>query len=115
MKKKIRAHEQKDVKTKTQMPKPDSALPAYLLDRGVENRAKVLSNLVKEKRKEKAGKWAVPIPTVKGVAESEIFKVIKTGKKQSKRTSFSLEFILFYVFQFSKAMEKNGHKSHVCR
>lgn len=83
MKKKIRAHDQKDVKGKTEMPKPDSALPAYLLDRGIENRAKVLSNLVKEKRKDKAGKWSVPLPSVKGVSESEIFKVVKTGKKQS--------------------------------
>lgn len=43
---------------------PDGAIPAYLLDREGVSRAKVLSNTVKQKRKEKAGKWDVPIPKV---------------------------------------------------
>lgn len=43
---------------------PDGAVPAYLLDREGVSRAKVLSNTVKQKRKEKAGKWDVPIPKV---------------------------------------------------
>ena len=34
----------------------------YLLDRETQQRAKVLSNMVKQKRKEKAGKWDVPLP-----------------------------------------------------
>ena len=41
--------------------------------------------MVKQQRKEKAGKWSVPLPKVKGIAEDEIFKVIKTGKKNSKQ------------------------------
>ena len=77
-------HEQKDIKKSQQM-LPDGAVPAYLLDRDIQKRAKVLSNMVKEKRKEKAGKWDVPIPTVKGVAEDEIFRVVKTGKRQTKQ------------------------------
>ena len=40
------------------------ALPHYLLDRKEVSRAKVLSNTVKQKRKEKAGKWCVPLPKV---------------------------------------------------
>jgi len=28
-------------------------------------RAKILSNSIKQKRKEKAGKWAVPIPKIR--------------------------------------------------
>lgn len=44
---------------------PDGAVPAYLLDREGVSRAKVLSNTVKQKRKEKAGKWDVPIPKVR--------------------------------------------------
>jgi ribosome biogenesis protein NSA2 len=48
------------------------------------NRAKVLSNTVKQKKKEKAGKWAVPVPKVRPIAEAETFKVIKTGKKKDK-------------------------------
>eukprot|EP00605_Chrysophyceae_sp_TOSAG23-4_P001395 GSChrysophyteH1.ASY1.ANO1.1515.1 assembled CDS len=43
----------------------DGAVPAYLLDREDVSRAKVLSNTVKQKRKEKAGKWTVPVPKKK--------------------------------------------------
>lgn len=39
--------------------------------------------MIKQKRKEKAGKWDVPLPKVKPVSEDEIFKVVKTGKRQS--------------------------------
>lgn len=40
---------------------PKGAVPAYLLDREGVSHAKVLSNTVKQKRKEKAGKWDVPV------------------------------------------------------
>jgi len=59
-------------------------VPAYLLEREQADRAKVLSNTIKQKRKEKAGKWEVPLPKVRGVAEDEMFKVMKTGKRQKK-------------------------------
>merc|ERR1711939_1113446 len=45
MKKTIKAHEERDVKTKA------------------------LSSAVKQKRKEKAGKFMVPLPKVRGIAE----------------------------------------------
>lgn len=48
------------------------------------DRAKVLSNTVKQKRKEKAGKWEVPLPKVRPVAEDEMFKVLRSGKRQKK-------------------------------
>lgn len=83
MKKTIKMHEQKDVKKTQKL--PEGAVPAYLLDREGENHSKILSNTIKQKRKEKAGKWNVPLPKVKGVAEDEIFKVLKTGKKQTKQ------------------------------
>merc|ERR1719242_1844249 len=38
----------------------------------------------KQKRKEKAGKWNVPIPKVKGVSEAEVFKVVRSGKTKRK-------------------------------
>ena len=84
MKKTIKAHEEKKTKQKTNENVQEGAVPAYLLDREKQNRAKVLSNMIKQKRKEKAGKWEVPIPKVKAVADSEVFKVLKTGKKQKK-------------------------------
>ena len=54
------------------------------MDRETQTRAKVLSNMVKQKRKEKAGKWNVPIPQVKAMGEDEVFKVLATGKRKKK-------------------------------
>ena len=51
------------------------------------DRAKVLSNTIKQKRKEKAGKWEVPLPKVRPVAEEEAFKVLRTGKRKAKAGS----------------------------
>ncbi|KAI4323675.1 hypothetical protein L6164_023263 [Bauhinia variegata] len=48
-------------------------------------RRKVLSNTIKQKRKEKAGKWDVPLPKVRPVAEDEMFRVIRTGKRKAKQ------------------------------
>ncbi|KAF8774927.1 hypothetical protein HU200_005150 [Digitaria exilis] len=38
-----------------------------------------------QKRKEKAGKWDVPLPKVRPVAEEEMFKVLRTGKRKTKQ------------------------------
>jgi len=84
MKKTLKMHEEKKTKQKTTENAPEGAVPAYLLDREGQNRAKVLSNMIKQKRKEKAGKWEVPLPKVKGVSEAEVFKVVKTGKSRRK-------------------------------
>ncbi|KAJ3334078.1 Ribosome biogenesis protein [Blyttiomyces sp. JEL0837] len=65
-------------------PAQEGAVPTYLLDRENQSRAKVLSNMVKQKRKEKAGKWNVPLPKVKGMDEAEVFKVVKSGKRKGK-------------------------------
>ena len=47
-------------------------------------RSKVLTNMVKQKRKEKAGKWTVPLPKVRSIGEEEALKVIRTGKRRKK-------------------------------
>lgn len=83
MKKKIKEHEEKLNKQKTEKPK-EGALPVYLLDRDVQSSAKVLSNMIKQKRKEKAGKWDVPIPKVRAQADAEVFKVLRSGKSRRK-------------------------------
>lgn len=85
MKKKIKQHEQSKVSGPT-APKEDNgeALPTYLLDRQVPNTAKALSTSIKQKRLEKAEKFSVPLPKVRGISEEEMFKVIKTGKSKSK-------------------------------
>nr|CAD7263036.1 unnamed protein product [Timema shepardi] len=83
MKRKIKMHEEKAGKASSEMPS-DGALPVYLLDREMQNRSKVLSNMIKQKRKEKAGKWDVPIPKVRAQADSEVFRVLRTGKSRRK-------------------------------
>ena len=74
MKKNIQMHNESIHKKKVDEPKDGDALPAYLLDREVVTRAKVLSNSLKQKRKEKAGKWNVPLPRVKPISEDEMFR-----------------------------------------
>lgn len=83
MKKTIKAHEEKKVDVKVDDVK-DGSKPAYLLDREEVNRSKILSNTIKQKRKEKAGRWSVPIERVKALTEAEMFQVKKSGKRQKK-------------------------------
>ena len=47
-------HEERNTKQKSEDKVPEGAVPAYLLDREEQSRAKVLSNMIKQKRKEKA-------------------------------------------------------------
>lgn len=82
MKKTIAMHNERSNKHATEDSVPTGAVPTYLLDREGVSRAKVLSNTVKQKRKEKAGKWSVPIPKVKPIADDEMFKTLRTGKKR---------------------------------
>lgn len=84
MRKTINMHNERNNKHANEDAVADGAVPAYLLDRQGVSRAKVLSNTIKQKRKEKAGKWEVPIPKVKPVADDEMFKILKTGKKNQK-------------------------------
>merc|ERR1712183_226910 len=84
MKKTLRIHDQKNTKQKDDDKTPEGTIPTYLVEREGHNRAKVLSNTIKQKRKEKAGKWAVPIPKVKPVADDEMFKIMRTGSKKQK-------------------------------
>ena len=84
MRKAIKAHEEKDATASTPKTKEEGAIPAYLLDRNEVNRTKVLSNMIKQKRKEKAGKWKVPVEKVKAMSEDEMFKILKSGKRKQK-------------------------------
>lgn len=53
MKKTLRAHEQKQSKKKNEEKVAEGSVPNYLLDRENQTRAKVLSNMLKQKRKGK--------------------------------------------------------------
>lgn len=86
MKKAIKAQEERDVKSATNQGPGSTPLPQYLLDRSQARNAKALSSAIKNKRAEKAAKFSVPLPKVKGISEEEMFKVVKTGKKTAKRS-----------------------------
>ena len=83
MRKAIKAHEEKKVDKKTKNPNI-VPVPSFLMDRENTNSNKVLSNMIKQKRKEKAGKWEVPIAKVKAMTEAEMFNIIKSGKRKKK-------------------------------
>ncbi|GMT28850.1 hypothetical protein PFISCL1PPCAC_20147, partial [Pristionchus fissidentatus] len=83
MRKLIKQHEEKE-KTGVTEKQETGAVPAYLLDRQQQTAGTVLSNMIKQKRKEKANKYQVPIPKVKAVSDAEAFKVVKTGKSRRK-------------------------------
>lgn len=84
LKKTLKAHDERNIKQKDSGAVPDGALPTYLLDREGQKDAKALSTAIKEKRKDKAAKYAVPLPKVRGIAEDEMFKVMRTGKSKKK-------------------------------
>ncbi|KAK7843713.1 ribosome biogenesis protein nsa2 like protein, partial [Quercus suber] len=85
MKKTLAMHEESSTRHKVDDDVPKGAVLTYLLDRENTTRAKVLSNAIKQKRKEKVGKWEVPLPKVRPVAEDEMFKVLRTGKRKRLR------------------------------
>src|SRR6201996_3381286 len=85
MKKKIKAHEERNVKSTTPAEPSGAPNPEYLIDRSNPTNAKALSSQIKQKRAEKAAKFSVPLPKVRGISEEEVFKVVKTGKKTSKK------------------------------
>ena len=85
MKKQIKMHEERNVKTNDDSKVPDNPLPHYLLDRNDPKMAKALSSSIKQRRNEKAARFSVPLPKVRGISEEEMFKVVKTGKKTQKK------------------------------
>jgi ribosome biogenesis protein NSA2 len=106
MKKTLAAHDEKEVEHGNANAGPGGAVPAYLLDREGTSRAKVLSNTVKQKRKEKAGKWAVPIPKVKPVADDEMFKIVRTGKRKNKAWKRMVTKVTFVGDNFTRKPPK---------
>jgi hypothetical protein len=81
MKKTIKSHEEKETKQREEV--PEGALPAYLLDREKQSRAKILSNTIKQKRKEKAVKF--PIQTF--LFREKFFFVGKMGRTNTESQS----------------------------
>ena len=84
----------------------------------------MLSNSIKQKRKEKAGKWDVPIPKVKPVADDEMFKVLRSGKRKAKAWKRMVTKVCFVGDNFTRKNPKYERfirpsglrfkKAHVC-
>jgi ribosome biogenesis protein NSA2 len=97
MKKQIKAHEERNVKSSAPAEPSSAPAPEYLLDRSNASNAKALSSQIKQKRAEKAAKFSVPLPKVRGISESEVFSVVNTGKKTHKKTWKRMWVALFQV------------------
>jgi ribosome biogenesis protein NSA2 len=106
MKKTLNAHREENATAPDEIKQTDGSIPPYLLDRGEVNRAKVLSNTIKEKRKQKAGKWSVPLPKVAPITEDEMFKVIKTGKRKKKEWKRMVTKVTFVGPSFTRKPPK---------
>ena len=107
IRRKIRDHETKSVTERKNIDKgPKNALPGFLMDRSDADRAKILSNSLKQKRKEKAGKWAVPIQKVKNVSEDEMMKAITSGKRGKKQWKRMVNKVTFVGETFTRRMPK---------
>lgn len=105
MKKTLKMHEEKDAEVKVNNDN-QAAIPSYLLDRDEVNRSKILSNTIKQKRKEKAGKWTLPVPKVKPLTEDEMFKQTKSGKRKQKAWKRTINKICFVGDNFTRKPPK---------
>lgn len=102
----IKKHEERTNKHATTDATPEGALPAYLLDREGVSRSKILSNTVKQKRKEKAGKWTVPVPKVQPIADAEMFRVLSTGKRKQNQWKRMITKVTFVGEGFTRKPPK---------
>jgi ribosome biogenesis protein NSA2 len=85
MRKQIKVHEERNVKSSAPNEPSSHLAPEYLLNRSQSANAKAPSSAIKHKRAEKAAKLSVPLLKVRGIAEDEMFKLVRTGKKVSKK------------------------------
>jgi len=62
--------------------------------------------MVKQKRKEKAGKWDVPLPKVRAQAEAEVFKMVASGKRKKKNWKRMVTKVCHVPEDFTRKMPK---------
>ena len=106
MKKTLAMHKEGSNKHANKEEDNSAAVPAYLLDREGQSRAKVLSNTVKQKRKEKAGKWTVPLPSVRPISDDEMFKQIRSGKRLKNSWKRMITKVTFVGDSFTRKAPK---------
>jgi ribosome biogenesis protein NSA2 len=91
MKKTIKSHEEKETKQRQEV--PEGAVPAYLLDREKQSRAKILSNTIKQKRKEKAVEFLIEI-----YSRRFVFFCRENGMYQYRKSKQSVKPKFFELF-----------------
>ncbi|ELW62634.1 Ribosome biogenesis protein NSA2 like protein [Tupaia chinensis] len=106
MKKTVKMREKRHTKQKNDEKTPQGAAPAYLLDREGQSRAKVLSNMIKQKWKKKARKWRVPLSNVQAQGETEVLEVIRTGKRKKKAWKRTVTKVCFVGVGFTRKPPK---------
>jgi len=62
--------------------------------------------MIKQKRKEKAGKWEVPLPKVRPISEAEMFKVLRSGKRRVKQWKRMVTKVTFVGDNFTRKPPK---------
>jgi ribosome biogenesis protein NSA2 len=106
MKKTANTFEKQKVSDKTTSAVGDEPVPVYLMDQTVTRTADVLTNTLKQKRKQRAGKWDVPLPQVRPIPEDEMLRVIKTGKKHGKKWKRLVNKVCFVGESFTRKPPK---------
>ncbi|XP_075591001.1 ribosome biogenesis protein NSA2 homolog [Dermatophagoides farinae] len=104
IKKKLKQSEVKETEPEAVI--SENVVPTYLLDRGGVTSAKVLTNMIRQKRKDNAGKWVVPIQKVKALTEADMFSVYKSGKRQKKAWKRILNKVVFVGDDFTRKPPK---------
>ena len=106
MKKTINTFEKSKIQDKSSAKVNEEPVPYYLMDQSVTRTADVLTNTLKQKRKQRAGKWDVPLPQVRPIPEDEMLRVLKTGKKHSKKWKRLVNKVCFVGDDFTRKPPK---------
>jgi ribosome biogenesis protein NSA2 len=93
-------------KTKIRPSLVTSSMPSYLLEREHVNVFKHSIKVSTLKRKEKFGKWVLPLPKVHSPVEEETFRVQSSGKR-NKTWKRMVTKVTFISTSFTRTLPKN--------
>ncbi|KAF8325177.1 TGF beta-inducible nuclear protein 1 [Cantharellus anzutake] len=94
LKKTLKAHDERNIKQADESALPDGALPTYLLDREGQK--------MPEHSQQPSSKNERRKLPIRGIAEDEIFKVIKTGKRKAKAWKRMITKVTFVGENFTR-------------
>lgn len=106
MKKTINTFEKSKAADKTTKKLGDEPVPVYLMDQTTTRTGDILANSLRQKRKQRAGKWDVPLPQVRPIPEDEMLRVFKTGKTHRKKWKRLVNKVCFVGEDFTRKPPK---------